>query len=425
MRRNKRLFFFVISLFLSVYFVATRCKASDTDLDLKGTHTGESEFAKLASGKTLTKVMLGPNCSDTLLKQIAEIDTVQEIELEGTPIRDCELLEGLARLPKLKSLTISYNRDLSRCIGNIAKIHGLTNLYVPECDISDNDLPKLSSLSNLRVLSLTGDNISDKGLLGLSNLKHLEAIGLTNTKVTSRACRGLAWSSLKEITVSKDLLTYEFFAGLSAIPSIETLLITFSPKLTDESTGPLHKLRKLKYVMFSDTSVSDDTVRALSNSKGLRTLKIATTNVSSKSAESISQFSDLRVLDLNVTKVDDEIGSAIARLSSLETLKLGATSVTDKIVPTICSLRKLRVLWLGGTKITDSGVDLICNLKSLEELNLNSCKLSDQSTLALQRLPKLKQLSIQGTGLSRKSVEQLSKKRPGCRISSDFDGHSI
>jgi hypothetical protein len=122
-------------------------------------------------------------------------------------IRGEELTSNIARLPRLKLVSIWGVRLTMRDLENLSRLKELRTLHLgetvlddvnleplsqlplewlglPRTRVSDHGLPSLAEMHTLRHLDLTRTRVSDRGLgllEGLSNLRHLN---LSRTKVT-------------------------------------------------------------------------------------------------------------------------------------------------------------------------------------------------------------------------------------------------
>jgi hypothetical protein len=75
-------------------------------------------------------------------------------------------------------------------------------VYLVGTEITDDGLQHLSSLTNLKCLSLSGTHVSDDGLKHLSGLTNLEYLFLVNTQVTDDGVKMLQ-ESLPECNIHR------------------------------------------------------------------------------------------------------------------------------------------------------------------------------------------------------------------------------
>ncbi len=168
-----------ISCMIVQYYRSWSQRDAIVKLRARGAHVGmligtfEPEVAhscNLGSGR------IGSPWCDADLELVAQLDTLEELNLGYTPITDKGVVR-LAGLKHLKYLTLSGTR------------------------ITDASAPSLASLPSLEALHLGDTEITDKTLQHLARLHKLSWVTVGNTRVTAE---GIA--RLKECHSNRDLV---------------------------------------------------------------------------------------------------------------------------------------------------------------------------------------------------------------------------
>ncbi len=187
-------------------------------------------------------------------------------------------------------------------------------------------------------------------------------------------------------------------------------------KVTNEQLGFLKGLKSLKFLLLSDTSVTDACLVNMSELKGLWVLDLAGTKITGSGFANLRGLNSLRSLMLSRTKVTDQGLSQITGLTGLEFLSLYDTSVTDAGLAHLRNLGSLKTLYLGHQAITDAGLVHLGRLTRLEDLSLSLTKITDAGLPRLTGLKNLRKLNLKMTGVTRDGVTWLGKRLPKASI---------
>lgn len=140
-------------------------------------------------------------------------------------------------------------------------------------------------------------------------------------------------------------------------------------------------------VDLSDTSVTDDDLKALRGFPHLEILNLANTSITGNGLAHLQKLTDLKVLSLWNTSVDDAGLSHIEKLTKLWQLVLDGTNISDAGLVHLEKLTNLEE-WLGltHTDITDDGLHHLEGLAKLRSLNLRMTKVTDSGAAKLKRV---------------------------------------
>jgi len=268
-------------------------------------------------------VELGPRNTDTVIKQVGELDKLRRltffrgIDLAPVVSAGIESLpnNGIARFQGLLGL---FTKDFSAPPFNGANLRYLKNmtrlevLNLPEStSLTDRDLKYLSKLTALSSLDLDDSHITDAGLVSLEGMTKLKVLGLMSTQVSS--------------------------AGLKS----------------------LRAMKELKTLNLNRTRVRD--------------------------LSPISHLTLLTNLQLWHTPIDDKGLAPIVGLTGLTHLELNGTRITDIALPHVARMPKLQKLSIERTNVTDRGLTVLVECKALKQLHVSDTNISQDGLKAFQK----------------------------------------
>jgi hypothetical protein len=169
---------------------------------------GVTEVSYRALRATTTPDSLHSDLHDPDLKILTSLRNVESLNLS-----DCEVTEqGLASISGLSRLRKLY---LSRL--------GQLRYSSPDVGLSDACLIPVQSLSQLRILTLSGNRITDAGLAMIAHLPNLEELDLDATDVTDAGLVQLqGLKKLMNLSLGGTLATPQGVKSLqSALPALQ------------------------------------------------------------------------------------------------------------------------------------------------------------------------------------------------------------
>ena len=206
----------------------------------QATHTSGS----MASGINQELTDMNRSAQDVLrlLGTILEwprLQTGQKLDLLSTQINDRELKNLLSSLHDLRFLSLAETQIGDAGLVHLLSLTHLQELHLDHTEITDAGLKLLSSLPNLEILDLKGTRITDAGLAEVGRLSRLKGLYLTRTGVTD--------------------------AGLEHLRSLHDLetLILWDTQIGDAGLEHLKPLQRLQEVILWNTRVSREGAAAL------------------------------------------------------------------------------------------------------------------------------------------------------------------
>ena len=163
----------------------------------------------------------------------------QKLDLLSTQISDRELGNLLSSLNDLRFLSLAETRVGDAGLVHLQSLTNLQELHLDYSDISDDGLRLLTTLPNLEILDLKGTKITDAGLNHVGQLVGLKGLYLTRTGITDTGLE-----------------------HLRSLSKLETLIL-WDTEIGDAGLEPLKSLKKLKEVILWNTRVSQQGAEAL------------------------------------------------------------------------------------------------------------------------------------------------------------------
>ncbi len=177
--------------------------------------------------------------------------SVHTISFRAFPNVQDDDLARLSGLTELRSLDLSSCKLSAAGIGKLKRLVGLHTLDLSGIDLSAFDFELLKDSANLRTLTLNRCSISDEQFLAIIRL----------------------FPRLSELEVSMSPLTDVSVSKIDSLMNLKTLVLA-SSKITDESLTAIRTLKMLEQLDLSDTKVSGDNLSQLESLTLLKNLRI-------------------------------------------------------------------------------------------------------------------------------------------------------
>jgi CheY-like chemotaxis protein len=177
-----------------------------------------------------------------LLETILEwprLQTGQKLDLLSTQISDRELGNLLSSLNDLRFLSLAETRVGDAGLVHLQSLTHLQELHLDHSDITDEGLKLLTTLPNLEILDLKGTHITDAGLADVGRLERLKGLYLTRTGITDAGLEHLRSLSKLETLILWDTAIGD--AGLEHLKSLQHLkeVILWNTRVTRQGTASL------------------------------------------------------------------------------------------------------------------------------------------------------------------------------------------
>ncbi len=400
------------------------------------------------------------------LRWLEAMPRLEHLDLTHTGVQTLAV-ERLARLPSLRSLSLSHCQDFhGRALAAIAKLPGLRTLQLQGCvTLAAKDVLVLAQLTELRHLDLRDCQGRYRGQTAAYDAPASAANADPKPGDPSDPGAGEAAASAPSRFLDTDGdglpdtveppppvqdgigITPEVVAALATLP-LETLRLGGSESLTDAIGSSLAKMIRLRELDLSGLrKIHDPTLRelpasierlSLRNSGQLRVtalpplprLRALDVTGLSLSATDLQQVLAGRAIedlalgvfvsgDIAVETLREDAVDVLCAVKGLRRLRLSRCSWVDAGALTrIAALEGLRELDLGDSPaLRDPAIAALGMSRSLHALRLNACRGVDGSALrSLDRVP-LHELDLYGTSCDPALVRELAAKHwPGCLV---------
>ncbi len=169
-----------------------------------------------------------------------------------------------------------------------------------------------------------------------------------------------------------------------------SLVLTRKTDVTSEGTRHLSGLTELRLLDLTYSKIEAEGLACLQNLSKLNMLFLDNADIGNAGAEKLKAFSELRVLDLSSTFIDDRGLRHLAALTKLEVLSLRGTEVSDAGLRHLKGLTNLRVLVLTKTEVSNFGLKSIMSFPNLRVLYLIDTRVTEAGLKRLkENMPKL------------------------------------
>ncbi len=374
----------------------------------------DAMLADLAGIESLTALSLegSRGVTDQGLQHLARLPGLRRLILSGTAISDAGLA-GLQALPNLEVLELGWTGVTDAGMAHLARCDALVELNLMGTATGDGAISALAGKRHFRRLH-SGNGVTDAGLTLLgeipayrawmdepSAMALLSPVARPNhlTLRGSFTDRGLAalvgLDGLYALNLddARLAITGAGLAPLAQLPHLEWLAFD----ATDDAMPYIAALPRLRFLMCQDTQTGDDGWVTLSRSHTLeRIWGRRCHNLRSRGFRALSMMpalSGLSVSCLNVgdeslallpsfpalrelmpMDVPDEGYRHIGQCADLDSLVLMyCRETTDRATEQLVGMPALRSYFASYTRITDRTPELLSGIPSLESVEFSSC----------------------------------------------------
>jgi Leucine-rich repeat (LRR) protein len=294
-----------------------------SELNLGGLNLVADDVRWIWASRKMTKLDLSRNNFDEeIYHKLSDFEELRDLKLDGLKLKN---IPANLNATSLKHLSVSQNPlggadlevlqrycglhslDLSSCrlesLPPLQQFEELVELHLDASDFSAVDFKLVSTLTQLRQLSLGRCNVDVEALKSLSRLANLYALSLDCNELDCDAMFHLAnLEYLEEL----DLSANHALSGkaLRFLPqSIRTLNLE-STGIQDDDLIHLFRFQGLDFLDLSDTAITDKGLEALSAHPTLRQLKIDACKISNKARSILSESRSLQSVSAHQTAID-------------------------------------------------------------------------------------------------------------------------
>lgn len=202
---------------------------------------------------------------EAFISLVTSFDQLRSLQCAGGWLSDA----GLRQLPPLNDLrSLSLRGDTFAQV-ETAWIGAPCPMHIRDTWVGDNGLAKLSAVTQLESLDLTGAYVTDGGLPFAARLVNLQELGLQNTSVTGNGLVHLqSLVNLRVLDLTHTAVDDSGIEHLHALPHLETLFLGRT-LVTDAGMATLTEFKELKCVHLEHTRITDAGLKQLAKMQNL------------------------------------------------------------------------------------------------------------------------------------------------------------
>ncbi len=360
---------------------------------------------------TLEALDLGSSreVTDDGIRLLARLPRLRQLTLSGCGITD-RGLEVLRSLPCLESIAVSWTAITDAGARHLAACRGLRSVDLGATDCGDGAIRALAGMPHLQVFR-SGNGVTDEGIGWLHDIPIFKTwhggasrMGLTSADAqpnylllrgpfTNDGLSRLAGlDGLFALNLDSDRLrvTGEGLAPLVDLPHLEWL--AFDAK--DGSMAQIAALPHLRFLMCQDTTAGDDGFLALSRSRSIEYIwGRRCYNLRRRGFAALASIPTLRALSVSCRHVDDEGLSALPRFPSLtELMPMDVPDAGYRHIGRCARLESLVLMYCRET--TDAATEHITGLPSLKQYFASYTRITDRTPTLLSGIPSLEEVTL-------------------------------
>ena len=252
----------------------------------------------------------------------------------------------LENLTKLTHLSISTREPNLRIFHAIPEMESLKWLKAGFRDEDPKRFRELPRLKNLEGLSMRGYRTVPLGaeaewLTKLPKLRHLTVYGDLIDDQAFQHVAAIPSLQVLEIESNKLKLAQGWWY-LQQARQLKALFVE-GCALTDINCSDIAGIRSLEHLSLEDTPVTDRGVEHLTHHEGITTLGLQRMRITDASMQRIGEnMRQIQRLNVSNTSITEDGIRAISRLPNLEFLDVKETALSDSCIPTVMAMPKLK-----------------------------------------------------------------------------------
>jgi hypothetical protein len=231
---------------------------------------------------------------------------------------------------------------------HLSHVKTLESLNIIATKFSDEWMPHISGLSNLRILRFTNNGkLTDKGLEQLAGLRQLETFSFVGTGMQGRAYAKFdGFTKLTRVSHRGSAIDDEGLKELCAhLPNLESMSLAHA-KFTDAGAVHFARLTKLKSLEIGSRNATPACIASL-KTLPLESLQLGDGLDASAGITELAALKSLKKVSItNGAPVTDADLKTLAALKNLETLEFDKLSVPEERVPALAAFAHLKTLIL-------------------------------------------------------------------------------
>lgn len=293
------------------------------------------------------------------------VESVVELNLEGTSDEKITNLKGLEKFTSLTKLNLAGNSvvDMS-CIANTQ----ITDLNMTGNPVNNNILENIQSLKSLKVLDMTSTKMNGDQLEYLKTLVNLNTLKLSNNNISKLEPIAVL-NNITILDISKNT-SFTEFSQIASHTELKELNISGTGISTLEGIQAISGLKKL---------YAADNVR-ITETTGISPV-YHTYRIANKEYPYLAQIETLNLSNLGIEGNKPSINfTNFAKLATLKELHLASNEITN--LSNVAKLENLEYLDLEDNKIQSATLGNLVQYQKIDGVNV----LMRENTLKASRI---------------------------------------
>ena len=374
--------------------------------------TGDSAAAS-ASVKETKSAKAPVNMStvdqDLVNKMIARVKEFDgKLELKDGALIAIDLMDKpatqddvklIAQMSDLKKLTLWGQNIDNESVKLLSVLPKLENLTFMKTAIDDEGLAILPEFKALKALNLRGcDKITDAGMVHVAKIPNLENLALLYTLINDEGIVNLQDLKLRALDVrGLTTLTGTSLDVMVKMTTLESLKLRNNMMFMDFNIGVLGALKNLKSLSLEDLQITEEGLKFVGELPNLQELVLMRMNFFN--LDVLAGMTGLKRLTLRDMPINSENVEFLKNLTNLEQLIMDECSIDDKGIEYLAGMDKLNLLSIWHNSITSAGLKTIAALPSLKTLTITDIPtISDEGIIALSESKTLELLKMGNNG---------------------------
>jgi hypothetical protein len=356
-----------------------------------------SDAVRRLSERGVSGIKVGPTVAASSLARLAEIATLQRIDLAWRGDLLDEDVRFLEAMPWLRALSLSRCGQITdRTIERLRNHGHLERINLQWTDTGDAAIVALAGKPSLSRL-LVGARLTDAGAARLCDFPALATPGARDAFLALSSARALTDQALAAI------------GALNGVIALDLHMSAFgSPNYTARGIADLRRMASLEELNFHGALATDNVLAEIATIPRLRWLHCQDPVSGDEGFLALGQCATLENLASRVCRrMTDRGFAAIARLPRLQRLGLGGPRISDAAMAHVADAPAL--VDLGPIMFGDAAFEHIAKIPRLERLtNMYNRSTGDAATRYLRAHPTLVYYGAFGTQITDESLRILA-----------------
>jgi Leucine-rich repeat (LRR) protein len=303
-------------------------------LALSNTAVTDAGIVHLSSLRKLRVLALSEtSISDASLAALRSLSQLTHLSLLGTHVtaNGCKQLQTM-----LPNCRIVYRDERRSVLNRIRQLRGTINFQPTNAMLPVVFEEMHDDFSEVRGIIVHSLSFTDDELAMLTSIPELRSISLGDTSISDDGMSSI----------------------VACLSHLEHIQAENNPHITDVSVAAITRLPNLKSLSLRNTRVSDTGLAMLGDMPKLEQLYVDSPLITDSGVKHLGRLANLQTLHLGGALAGLEF-EALAKLKVLKELSLSNTHINDLAVDGLSTITQLTDLVVGGTDISEAGVEKI------------------------------------------------------------------